>query len=248
MAKVIQQSKTNKNLLYAITTTIKTNGIKSAVHDGDTVNGIFDGHFGIRFLGGDTAEVALTLPGSGTEFPTPIKNPAWKPFLTNPFASQYGIFSRFELDGITKVEGDAESILGLNLIEYLRPKLGMSCSDNHSFHAEQAHRHLEDLIKVDVEECIQQQREYHFFLAFSAYSLTDRYGRLLAFVNRQDISTEDRKLSYNERMIRDGYSAPYFIWPNIDPFRSQHNRRAAVPLPNELQEWLTTGDGKIFRD
>jgi hypothetical protein len=72
----------------------------------------------------------------------------------------------------------------------------MSCSDNHSFHAEQAHRRLEDLIKVDVEECSQQQREYHFFLAFSAYSLTDRYGRLLAFVNRHDISPEDRKLSH----------------------------------------------------
>jgi hypothetical protein len=58
---------------------------------------------------------------------------------------------------VTKVEGDAELVLGPNLIKYLRSKLGMSCSDNHSFHAEQAHRRLEDLIKVDVEECSQQE-------------------------------------------------------------------------------------------
>jgi len=180
MAKAIRQSRDN-TLLYPITSVLTGNKVKQSVYDGDTVNVSLDGDFGVRFLGIDTAEMSFTLPGN--QDPISIKDPAWKTFLTNPFASQYGDFSRIELDGITKVQGNAETILSGELVNYLRNKLGPQCAANHSFHADKAHRWLEQLIKNDVDERNRQQRQYRFFLAFS-YTMADRYGRLLAFVRR----------------------------------------------------------------
>ena len=37
--------------------------------------------------------------------------------------------------------------------------------------------------------------------------------------------------SYNERMLQAGWVVPYFIWPNIDPFRRHGSLIDAVPQP-----------------
>lgn len=56
-----------------------------------------------------------------------------------------------------------------------------------------------------------------------AYEALEGYGRLLCYVHpdQPQAAPGTRKLSYNERMLSTGFSAPYFIFPNIDPFRSQ---------------------------
>jgi hypothetical protein len=59
--------------------------INQQVHDGDTIETQLDGNVGVRFLGVDAPEVSFTLPGH--EGFTPIANPAWEPFLADPFAA-----------------------------------------------------------------------------------------------------------------------------------------------------------------
>jgi len=63
--------------------------------------------------------------------------------------------------------------------------------------------------------------KFVFFLRY-AKDVIDRYGRLLAYLtvnveNPADIPA----LSYNEFMLESGLAAPYFIWPNLDPFKKQ---------------------------
>jgi hypothetical protein len=67
----------------------------------------------------------------------------------------------------------------------------------------------------------------------------DRYGRLLGFINRYQpdpLSPEERPPSYNERLLRAGRVAPYFIWPNINPFRRQGSPVQAVIPPGEANQ------------
>jgi hypothetical protein len=47
----------------------------------------------------------------------------------------------------------------------------------------------------------------------------DRYGRFLAFIS-QDRPKADRRPPYNDRMLAVGAGLPYFIWPNLDPWRT----------------------------
>ena len=46
----------------------------------------------------------------------------------------------------------------------------------------------------------------------------DRYGRFLSYVNVDEQDKALRPEHYNERLLKDGFAAPYFIYPNIDPF------------------------------
>jgi hypothetical protein len=62
----------------------------------------------------------------------------------------------------------------------------------------------------------------------------DGFGRLLCFLNREQPSATDpqpRPRSYNERMLQAGWVVPYFIWPNIDPFRRHGSLIDAVVQP-----------------
>jgi hypothetical protein len=72
---------------------------------------------------------------------------------------------------------------------------------------------------------------FKFFLAF-ATDVIDRYGRFLAYLNR-DKPKPPRPPSYNERLLAGGWAVPYFIWPNIDPFRAQSSLTDAVPTPGQ---------------
>ncbi len=73
----------------------------------------------------------------------------------------------------------------------------------------------------DIEALDQTEEEFRFFLAF-AYEVMDRYGRFLCYVNREQRDAhhpEPRPRSYNERLLAAGAVIPYFIWPNVDPFK-----------------------------
>ena len=67
----------------------------------------------------------------------------------------------------------------------------------------------------------QDLNTFRYFLAFS-FEVFDSFGRFLAFINRNQPDANNpgpRPLPYNERMLENGAALPYFIWPNIDPFR-----------------------------
>jgi len=39
-------------------------------------------------------------------------------------------------------------------------------------------------------------------------------------------------------MLESGMACPYFIWPNINPFRKQSNLQKAIPPPGQLRDWI----------
>src|SRR5262245_7217459 len=66
----------------------------------------------------------------------------------------------------------------------------------------------------------------------------DGYGRVLAFLRpeQRDVPAPQRRLEYNTRQLADGMALPYFIWPNIDPFRKASLISEAVFAPAVLRQ------------
>jgi endonuclease YncB( thermonuclease family) len=66
----------------------------------------------------------------------------------------------------------------------------------------------------------------------------DRYGRFLCYLDKDNTpeECEERQLTYNERMLQEGYAAPYIIWPNTDPFIQQGSVIDSVPDINSFQQ------------
>ena len=198
------------------------------VHDGDTIIVEAAGNLSVRFLGIDTPEVSFTLPDSN-RFRS-IASSEWEQFLNDPFADAPNAF----------IEE-----LGDDLHQHLQDVTGQGCASNHTHHAEQAHRRLEQLVIQDMEILGQDRSTFHFFMAF-AHEIMDGYGRLLCFINRnQEHPTmpEPRPRSYNERMLEEGMTSPYFIWPNVNPFRRQSSLREAFPRAGDIDEIASGDDG-----
>lgn len=195
--------------------------VSQQVHDGDTIVVEAAGNLSIRFLGIDTPEVSFTLPGSYQFYS--IGSDRWDQFLSEPFDNAPVEF--------------VES-LGTGLKQHLDAVTGEGCAANHSKHAEAAHRKLEDLITQDMQVLSQDKDTFKFFMSF-ANEIMDRYGRFLCFINRNQESANDpepRPNSYNERMLELGMACPYFIWPNINPFRRQTSIIEAVPQPGQIYD------------
>jgi endonuclease YncB( thermonuclease family) len=188
--------------------------VKQQVHDGDTINVRAQGNFGVRFLGVDAPEISYRLPDSGRQFIS-IADARWETFLTNPFADPAG--------------AEFAQTLSPALLSHLQTNLGAGVASNHARHAVAAQRELESQIESDIVELEQTQETFQFFLAFSA-EITDRFGRLLAYINREQ-KTTPRPLDYNTRLLKAGLINPYFIWPNINPFRKASSLKAAVIPP-----------------
>jgi endonuclease YncB( thermonuclease family) len=194
--------------------------VRQQVHDGDTVGVRAIGNFSVRFLGIDTPEVSFTLPDS-TQFLS-TGNPAWEDFLADPFAA-----------GLPPLQLDA------GLMANLLPRLGPGAATNHAEHAQHAHRALEAEIEQDRSTRGLSIDELRFFAAF-AREIADRHGRLLAFLNVDDASAS-RPADYNTRMLQKGLATPYFIWPNVDPWRSQGSLLAAASPPVQMRQQAATG-------
>jgi endonuclease YncB( thermonuclease family) len=189
--------------------------VKQQVHDGDTINVRAKGNFGVRFLGVDAPETSYRLPDGGRQFIS-IANAKWETFLTDPFADPDG--------------ADFAKTLSPELVRHLKASLGAGVASNHARHAVAAQRELESQIEGDIAELGQIPETFEFFLAFSA-EITDRFGRLLAYINREQKATP-RPLDYNTRLLKAGLISPYFIWPNINPFRKAPSLKAAVLQPS----------------
>ena len=192
-----------------------TGSVRQQVHDGDTINVRALGNFGVRFLGVDAPEISFKLPGE-EEF-TGLSDIKWEGYLSDPFTHWPG-----------------ESCLNRDLIDDLKAKIKPGVAMNHYRHATQAEDELEKEVSSDLEDLGQSEEEFQFFLAF-AYEIMDRYGRLLCFINRYQ-SEGERPLSYNERLLQAGVISPYFIWPNINPFREKRPLVNAVIEPKKAKE------------
>ena len=182
--------------------------------DGDTVNVRALGNFGVRFLGIDTPESSFRLPGSAAFSSTGSEG--WQEFLNDPFAAQWG---DIELTGPLRAS--------------LEERTGTGCAENHKLHASRAEDSLEAMISSDLQVMGWTKETAEFFLSFAVEAL-DGYGRLLAYINRNQRSAtvpEPRPKSYNERQLVQGSALPYFIWPNVNPFRRQSSLLDAVLAP-----------------
>ena len=201
--------------------------VRQAVHDGDTVLVAADGNLSVRFLGIDTPGISFMYPDIGDpragRF---ISTHYFEDYLSNPFSESFTDSEQFR------------SALGAELVQYLESRLRPRCATNHWEQAKKAEDELEDLIQRDVLEHQQQGREYRFFMAF-AHEVMDGYGRLLCYLHRDDLASEraDRQ-SYNESMLELGWASPYFIWPNINPFRTKSSLTEAVPAPRQFKDWV----------
>lgn len=198
--------------------------IPAAVHDGDTISARALANIPIRFLGVDTPEVTFPLPGE-TGFRS-TGSEEWEAFLSDPFAGW----------------PDASDHLGPALRAELELRAGPGAARNHRKHAEHARTKLQELIGADVQTFAGSDKaRYTFFLRY-ARDVIDRYGRLLAYIN---VNVDDPETApvhtYNERMLALGLASPYFIWPNLDPFKKQSSLLDAVVDPSRMAALARAG-------
>lgn len=206
----------------------KTGSVRQQVHDGDTLTIRPIGNLPIRFLGTDAPEISFQLPKE-RRFRS-LSDPKWKPFLKNPFSNTLPPF-RAALSG--------------GLTEYLKSRVGPRTSQNQYNHAVAAQRALEEEVLNDINALGQTKETFQFFLAF-AHEIMDRYGRFLGYLNRlQPDEAGPRPLSYNERLLKSGHISPYFIWPNVNPYRRQRSIVDAVVPPGKAKK--TADRDKSFR-
>jgi len=195
------------------------------VHDGDTIVVRAIGNFGVRLLAVDAPEISFQLPG-GTQF-IAIKDPRWETFLTDPFAPGLPPF---------------KPALYKHLIADLKIRAGAGAATNHAKHADVAKAALLKEVVADRGELGKTNDTMQFFLSF-AHDIVDRYGRLLCYINRDQADPKvpaPRPGTYNERLLKLGLVSPYFIWPNIDPFRKQDELTQAVLKPGKANHVATT--------
>lgn len=203
--------------------------VAQAVHDGDTVKVEADGNISVRFLGVDTPEISFQLPNTEV-----FRNiyPHFQDYLTDPFAEAHPDSAAFS------------EKLGKDLVAFLRRKIGLDCAQSHFQHAKAAEKQLQKLIQRDVAAAGSPEK-YRFFLAFAS-EIMDRYGRFLCFLH-QDLPPTERKKrreSYNEEMLKYGVALPYFIFPNVNPFRPATSIYEAIKEPRELKDFVE-GDKRL---
>jgi endonuclease YncB( thermonuclease family) len=201
-----------------------------AVPDGDTVGVQLDGTGAVRFLGIDTPEKSFEQLLGGSQ---KLDGAPWEQFLINPFAN-----------------GFPAELLESALAAHLQPRFGSGAAANHHRHAVTAGEALKQLIQNDEIALGESAAQFRYFVSFS-YEVFDRYGRFLAFLNRNQPDPNipgPRPRSYNERQLEAGRALPYFIWPNINPFREAATVPDAVPAPGTANVLAESGDLKRARD
>lgn len=192
-----------------------TGSVRRQAHDGDTLNVRPGGNFGMRFLGVDAPEISFTLPAE--ERFTGLADPRWDEFLRDPFALTLPPF---------------DPPLTPGLLRRLQPRTGPETALNHHRRAV-AEDALEQAVLDDLAALGQTPEDFRFFLAFAS-GVIDRYGRLLRYINRLQVSATQpapRPDSYNERLLQAARIRPYFVRPNVNPFRRRRSVAAAVFPP-----------------
>jgi len=204
--------------------------LNESVADGDTAGAQLDGTGSVRFLGIDSPEKSFEQPLGGGQS---LDSAPWEQYLTNPFTNGFPV-----------------GLLEQPLAAHLQWRFGAGAAANHHRHAVAAWENLKALIQSDVTALGQTFEQFQYFLSFS-YEVFDRYGRFLAFLNRNQPNATvpaPRPRSYNERQLEAGRALPYFIWPNVNPFRDADTIANAVPRPGTANTIAEQGDLKRARD
>lgn len=229
MAKAIKRFNNNQTVghmgLGMFGTQVGT--VKQQVYDGDTITVRALGNFGIRFLGIDTAEKKIPLPGENSF--TSLSDPAWEAYLSNPFAT-------------------GELIYSAGLTAYLQGRTGPGVATNHKKFGDKAEDKLEEFVQNDLTEMGVSKQDFAFYLRF-AFDIMDGYGRLLCYINRDQPDANipsPRPKSYNTRMIESGLASPYLIWPNINPWRAHGSIVDAVFAPGTANN-MAIADAKLHQ-
>lgn len=199
----------------------KVGTVKRQVYDGDTITVRGLGNFGIRFLGIDTAEKKIPLPGEDSF--TSLSNPRWDAFLADPFAEGGPL---------------SPSPFSPGLTNYLRGRTGPGVAVNQRMFADAAEDLLEEFLLADGDEMGGPKEDFAFYLRF-AFEIMDGYGRLLCYINRDQPDADvpsPRPLPYNVRMLNEAMASPYFIWPNINPWRAYGSIPDAVFVPGTAKD------------
>lgn len=186
------------------TATGQPQSLNASISDGDTVGVHLEGSASVRFLGIDSPEKSIDL--AVIQGGNRLDSAQWESYLTDPFLP---LFGPFELED--------------DLVAHLRSRLGPGAGVNHRFHANNAEAALTAMVQSDMNALGQDPNTFSYFIAFS-FEVFDSNGRFLAFINRNQSDPNlpgPRPLPYNERMLEQGAALPYFIWPNIDPFRKE---------------------------
>ena len=209
--------------------------VAEQAHDGDTLIVSAVGDIGVRLLGIDTAEISFLFPGT-TEF-VGIEDERWKSFLAAPFDKKWPQFSKPLPEGLQ---------------QFLKARLHDDAAENHHRHARAAEVALEREITADLKVMQKTIETFQMFMVFG-YEIMDGYGRFLCFINRNQPNRNKpapRPLSYNERLLKLGQASPYFIWPNVNPWRKQDSILEAVPDPKGMnrQALLDQSLGRVRRD
>lgn len=147
-------------------------------------------------------------------------------YLTDPFASALPAYA-----------------LDPELIAHLKERIGPGKAANHHRHAEAAGEALRSLVAADMNEMGQDPETFGYYLSFS-YEVFDSFARFLAFINRDQPDPNEpgpRPLTYNERMLERGRALPYFIRPNVNPFREAASVVDAVIPPGGANAVAETG-------
>lgn len=207
----------------------RTGKVKEIVHDGDTLNVILTGNFGVRFLGIDTPEISFQYPGKAA-------------FISAGNAEWEKSFS--------KNKWQQNLVIDAGLMSYLKNCIGngKGVHTNHYKLAKEAEENLEKLVQTDLTASGKTEDEFKFFMAFGSDYL-DSYGRLLCYIHPDNANFKKppkNNPSYNEHQLASGYGIPYFIWPNVqpfmnaDPFKENNIQpekfRKKLSKPNKLTE------------
>ena len=199
------------------------------VHDGDSVGLNTALNFGSRLLGIDAPEVSFTIRTKDTF--VPIGNEKWISFWTS------GAWKDMPLPPA--------------LLNHLIQRIGdgQAVAANHDKLAKEARGELKTMIEADMAASGKSKDNFLFFLAFS-YEVLDQYARLLCYLNADRANftppNKPNTLSYNERMLATGAVAPYFIYPNIQPFLSIRPFDAAILAPTGF--WKAINGAKRLQD
>ena len=212
----------------------KIGSVKQLTPDGDTLNTSLrlGDNIGVRFLGIDTPEKLMPVPGGNPDSFVRLKEQAWVDVLDDPFKNG--------------------SPFTQSLTTYISNQVaGGGAAINHYRHGEKAEDELEAMVAADIQEyrqagLIQEPEEFQFFLRF-AFEVMEGYGRFLCFVNRDQPNQtipSTRPADYNTRMLASGMASPYFIWPNINPFQSKGSILDAVFAPGTAND-VAESDSKM---
>lgn len=212
--------------------TFRKGNVHEIVHDGDTLTVSLNGNMSVRFLGIDTPEISFNLHNNQRFFATDSQE--WIDYL----------------NGLRALWPSMEETLGSGLFTYISNILDKgNVALNHNIHAKRAEAKLESLIIDDMNFLGLNKENMKFFLPF-AYEVLDGFGRFLGFVHPDlknpaiTLTNLPKRIpSYNTRLLETGFSLPYFIWPNINPFRKEDSVvAAAYRSVDELRDKLNSDE------